>query len=431
MKSKLIKISFTVICFGVGLTAINYSQISAAKSVNLNKQVNQQLNQQSVLLRKQGQAGLDQFLKAHANELKNPSPQLRQALDSLCQQKDCHASQLFWYTDLEQAKAAAKASNKPILSLRLLGRLDQDLSCANSRFFRVALYPNQEISQYLRNNYILHWQSVRNAPTVTVDFGNGRKLERTITGNSIHYILDASGRPMEAIPGLYGPKAFLQQLTVGHKLVKEYSQTSPNTKAKFLRDYHQQRLAKLQTQWNQDLAKLGIKNPPRLLATSTTTNKPPSAPVAGTIAVAKMATEAPMLRNLSPATSNPAPLSEITDQATWQRIAQLYQPQVKLDANSIALIASKRWQKGNNTNLQRVINNFETAIALDTVRNEYRLHTQIHQWFSQSNNPNTNNLDSLNEKVYAELFLTPNSDPWLGLVNSESYSAVENDGVRE
>jgi hypothetical protein len=56
------------------------------------------------------------------------------------------------------------------------------------------------------------------------------------------------------------------------------------------------------------------------------------------------------------------------------------------------------------------------------------LHSQIHQWFIQGDG--TSKVNLLNEKIYAELFLTPNSDPWLGLMNSESYSAVDNDGVR-
>src|SRR5437879_4333324 len=58
------------------------------------------------------------------------------ALDRVGGQYDNYASGLYWYTDLEQAKAAARAASKPILSLRLLGRLDEDLGCANSRFFR-------------------------------------------------------------------------------------------------------------------------------------------------------------------------------------------------------------------------------------------------------------------------------------------------------
>ena len=35
----------------------------------------------------------------------------------------------------------------------------------------------------------------------------------------------------------------------------------------------------------------------------------------------------------------------------------------------------------------------------------------------------------MNERVYAELFLTPSSDPWLGLVQSDVYTAIENDGL--
>jgi hypothetical protein len=128
---------------------------------------------------------------------------LRTALDAVAQQRDCHASRLYWFTDLEQAKAASHASGKPILSLRLLGKLNEELSCANSRFFRTTLYANAKVSQYLRDHFILHWKSVRPAPHLTIDFGDGRKIERTITGNSIHYVLDEAGKLDRCLPGLY------------------------------------------------------------------------------------------------------------------------------------------------------------------------------------------------------------------------------------
>ena len=38
-------------------------------------------------------------------------------------------------------------------------------------------------------------------------------------------------------------------------------------------------------------------------------------------------------------------------------------------------------------------------------------------------------VNALNERVYAELFLTPSSDPWLGLLPPDTYTALENDGV--
>ncbi|MEH2150922.1 hypothetical protein [Nostoc sp.] len=396
------------------------------------------LSQEVSVLRKQGPTGLEVFLKSHNNPLNSdssgavlPSPALRVALDELCQQRDCYASHLYWYTDIEQAKAAARTSGKPILSLRLLGRLDQDLSCANSRFFRVALYPNAEISKLLQDRFILHWQSVRPVPKVTIDFGDGRKLERTITGNSIHYILDASGRPIDAIPGLYSPKAFLRQLQQAEVAVKNYSKLTPSDRESYLRKYHSDRLNSIQAQWVADLSRLGIQSPPKLVEIPSNPSQPPTAEIASSLAVSKMRVETPMLSALqSNAERNQNALAEITDQEVWNKIAQLYAVDAKLDQNSISLIKAKKSQSANTQedNLPIIVKKFEAAMALDTVRNEYMLHSQIHQWFMQGRE--TRNVEALNEQVYAQLFLTPSSDPWLGLFPSDSYSAIDNDGIR-
>jgi len=131
-------------------------------------------------------------------------------------QKDAYASHLYWYTDLDEAKRAAKAQNKPILTLRLLGNLNEEFSCANSRLFRAVLYPNSDVSKFLRENYILHWKSVRPAPRVTIDFGDGRKLERTITGNSAHYVLDADTGAVEGEPLPAGRNPYAMTSGAGH-----------------------------------------------------------------------------------------------------------------------------------------------------------------------------------------------------------------------
>jgi len=60
----------------------------------------------------------------------------------------------------------------------LLGRLDEEFSCANSRFFRTLLYPEARVRNAM-NAYVLHWQSLRPVPRVTIDFGNGHTLVRT------------------------------------------------------------------------------------------------------------------------------------------------------------------------------------------------------------------------------------------------------------
>lgn len=390
------------------------------------------LTQQVAHLRSQGPAGLQIFLKTHPTELQAhpaPSPQFRAALDALCQQKDCYASQLYWYTDLEAAKAAAQATGKPILSLRLLGRLDQDLSCANSRFFRVALYPNAQVSQVLRDRFILHWQSVRPVPKVTLDFGDGRVVERTITGNSIHYILSPDGRPIEALPGLYGPQAFLQQLEQAEQAVKQYQQQPLVEKETFLRNYHRDRWAQLQRQWTQELQQLGIQVPPRLLDRAAPTPAAPSADVAGQIAMTKARVESPLVTSLlRDAAREQTALTDITDKAAWEKLAALHADQARLDRNSLRLMARK--MGGGTASAQfvaPVAQKFEAAMALDTVRNEYLLHSQLHQWFMQRFETQT--VDRLNEQVYTSLFLTPSNDPWLGLLPKDDFSGIDQNGV--
>jgi hypothetical protein len=81
----------------------------------------------------------------------------------------------------------------------------------------------------------LRWQSVRPIPKVTIDYGDGRKLERTLTGNSIHYILDSSARPIDAIPGLYGPSAFRSALVNAEAMFKSIAGKPERLKTSLLK----------------------------------------------------------------------------------------------------------------------------------------------------------------------------------------------------
>jgi hypothetical protein len=324
---------------------------------------------------------------------------LAAAFDAVGKQKDCYASHLYWYTDFEQAKAAAKASGKPILSLRLLGNLDDEFSCANSRFFRTVLYANEEVSKALRERFILHWKSVRPVPKVTIDFGDGRKLERTITGNSIHYILDAEGRVVDALPGLYGPKAFLRGLTNAEETASKLAKLDASRREIVLREYHKERLGQLTAGRDADLAKLSIP--------------------ASSIEMDRL---------------DSAGRSE-----AWPRIAQLHADDARLDSSSRSLMRSKAVSARDAARVAmsktrvedpmlKVLVPFERSVAEDTVRNEYVLHAKLHEWLAGGSGSMA--VDALNEKVYAELFLTPSSDPWLGLVPSDSYAALPNGGIR-
>lgn len=375
-------------------------------------------------------------------------------LDALIDQvggaKYCSVSRLYWHTDWETAQKAAAESGKPILSLRMMGNLTDELSCANSRFFRTSLYANAEISQYLRNNFVLHWKSVRPVPKVTIDFGDGRKLERTLTGNSIHYILASDGQVIDALPGLYGPAPFLERLQHAHAVASAYMQLEPDQRTAMLAGFHNQRVNDISRRWAQDLAKVGSSVAPASASPAEAVAKlkaalsapasgqlaaaPPRAEAAAQVARPKADLEMPLIR----AVVSIAALEKTTDDAVWEKIAALHAAEAKLDAASVALIrkqnpTAREAGKVSVTKsrvedpILRIVANFQTSIALDTVRNEYLLHRKIHEWLAGGSADH--DVEKLNDRVYAELFLTPKTDPWIGLLPQATYTAIENGGV--
>jgi hypothetical protein len=361
---------------------------------------------------------------------------VQRAFDSVGEQRDNAASRLYWFTDLEQAKASARAAGKPILSLRLLGQLNEEYSCANSRFFRTTLYANAEVAQYLRENFILHWQSVRPVPIITIDFGDGRQIKRTIIGNSIHYILDADGRPIDALPGLYGAKAFLEGLRRAAAAEQQASALAGAQQDAFLNNYHATQLASIQEQWSCDLARVGPLPEPAAL---TVASNNPDVTLAAVRAMSKSGIETPMLfGGAQVAKSNRNRLEELSSDSTWRAIAALHADDSPLDASVLGLVRMKQpdaavamrltmSKMAVETPMMRMLRGLKNSIAEDTVRNEYQLHARLHEWFAEGAAPK--NLDALNKKVYAELFLTPDSDPWLGLAPADVFSALDNGGL--
>lgn len=383
-------------------------------------------------LRSEGQNGLDVLFRVYATEIENFKKtgtsttqwaNISRAIDSVAMQKDAYAAGLYWQTDLAAAKKASVQTGKPILSLRLLGNLNEEFSCANSRFFRSILYSDPEISEILRERYVLHWKSVRPAPRITIDFGDGRRIERTITGNSIHYVLDENGQILDALPGLYNPADFLSFLDLTadvHTAVKEF----PN----MLANYRKDRRWLLLDQWRTDLEKIGAEMPestePIRISETVDPENVPSALEAAPRAATKAMVEMPIVERLA---IDETPLIEQTDFSDWRRLAELF-GQPGISDSSIALI---RRQTAGNSDLteeafNRMINRLESAVELDTVRNEYLFHTKIYSWLAE--NPQID-VENFNERVYAELFLTPRADEWLGLYTADVYAALDSNGV--
>jgi hypothetical protein len=388
-------------------------------------------------LRAEGYAGLDALLA-----LKLDTVEYKRAVDAVAMQKDAWASRLYWYTDLEAAKAEAGRTGKPILSLRMLGKLNEDLSCANSRFFRTTLYANGTVGAYMREHFILHWESVRPVPVVTIDMGDGRKIVRTITGNSIHYVLDSRGRVVDGIPGLYGAKAFLGQLEVAEREARALGGMDDAGFVASAKRFHEKQGARILESWQSDLKKVadgtapgttkGVTLPIHLV-------EAPTAIDASKVAMGKGKLELPILRATSAAPAvGWSSLDQQTDEALWNKIAALHGEDARLDAEAMKLVGAKAPPAAVaarvtmtkaivESPMMRMLRNLQQSIAMDTVKNEYRLHPQIAGWLGAANRPV--DLKRFNERVYAELFLTPSTDPWLGLAPADAYCAIDDGGV--
>jgi hypothetical protein len=372
------------------------------------------------------------MLREELESLGEDVSRVNAAIDAVGGAKYCSVSELYWYTDLESAQKAAAASDKPILSLRMLGQLTDDLSCANSRFFRTTLYSNKEISEFLRESYVLHWQSVRPVPKVTIDFGDGRTLETTVTGNSAHYVLLADGTVVDCLPGLYGPQAFLNKVKALHFSAKEVSELQNEHRPAWLDRYHREMEANIIAAWQNDLRRIGVhlegdRRPAKggyaNAAESSALTRPKSA--AEVVVLSGVLNRVPVLE-------------KATTEEVWQQLAKLHAAEARLDQGSRELIASHTptalvagelaiTKSVVESPLARLFRNLESSIAVDTVRNEYDLRRRFHRWHNEG--MTYANVDELNERVYAELFLTPRSDPWLGLAPRDAYTGLPNNGV--
>jgi hypothetical protein len=421
----LLVLSFTQIYF-----AAEPAEVLARKAISENAAASSAAIED---LRSLGPAGLQALMAQYATEIdahiKNPSAasdeqwqRISAALDAVAQQRNSYIAGLYWYTDLEKAKKASATLGRPILSLRLLGKLTDEFSCANSRFFRTVLYPNEQVSALLREHFVLHWKSVRPVPTVTIDFGNGRKLERTLTGNSIHYILDSQARPLDALPGLYGPQAFLRGLVNAEKLFKSLAGKNAAERNMLLSFYYGQQHNQISAAWTRDIMKIGGKAPAGFEIVPGR-NGAGDALMIAPLAATKSITETSILRGMNMASEE---LGKITDEAAWRKIAQLHPWDAMLDSRSIALVARQN-PALTEDQLRHLLAKFQEWVALDTVRNEYLMHTKLYTWLVSD--PVRNDVEKLNEKVYDKLFLTPGSDPWLGLFSPEVYTALDNGGI--
>lgn len=344
--------------------------------------------------------------------------ELLATLDRAAGQYDAVWSGLYWHTDLDSALEESRAQRKPILSLRLLGRLDEPASCANSRFFRALLYSDPRIAQLLRDRFILHWKSVRPAPRITIDFGDGRRIEQTITGNSVHLVLGSDGRVLDAIPGLYAPSRFIDRLKQAAELARSYEKSAPDARESAAREV----LAASIEHASQLRARAGI-GPLEIGVDADAPRRHhplPRAREAGALAINKVIHERAMLRAME---INQVADTEIDPKLDlWSSRAKSIGVDVRFDGQALALIRAQSLRSADWSaeNEERMLRTLQQAVAADTALNELELRPRILHMLRDP--ALARDADALTSRAYADVFLTPLSDPWLGLLAPDTFS---------
>ncbi|MFT4979520.1 MAG: hypothetical protein ACI8S6_005431, partial [Myxococcota bacterium] len=117
----------------------------------------------------------------------------------------------------------------------------------------------------------------------------------------------------------------------------------------------------------------------------------------------------------------------------WGSIGgQLYGDRSLLHPDSVSLIAAQQPlaampSADTAVGLATMVRRFEADMAADTARNELTLRARARGWFAEGD---VGTLGAFNTRVYDDLFETPASDPWMGLLVEDAYTGLDRGGVR-
>ncbi|MGI9516500.1 MAG: hypothetical protein ACR2NP_05625 [Pirellulaceae bacterium] len=102
------------------------------------------------------------------------------------------------------------------------------------------LFSDETIADTINEQFEPVWVSLREVPRVTIDFGNGHVIRRTLHGNIATWICDSDGTAIDVLPGIYEPQSYLlnlQYVAVQHRQFGELD--SAEERREWLAAYHQ------------------------------------------------------------------------------------------------------------------------------------------------------------------------------------------------
>lgn len=99
------------------------------------------------------------------------------------------------------------------------------------------LFSNERIANLINENFEPAWESVGPVPRISIDFGNGNIVRRTLHGNVATYVCSSDGRVFDILPGAYDANTYFDQLS---SILHAFQSLPPDEsmRANRAREYH-------------------------------------------------------------------------------------------------------------------------------------------------------------------------------------------------
>jgi len=100
------------------------------------------------------------------------------------------------------------------------------------------LFSDDQVARAMNERFECSWESVKKVPRVEIDFGDGHKLTRTLSGNVATYFATSDGRVFDIAPGVMTREAFLARLALAAQQALLLATVDESARAESVERYH-------------------------------------------------------------------------------------------------------------------------------------------------------------------------------------------------
>lgn len=317
------------------------------------------------------------------------------------------------------------------------------------------LYADASFAEFMKSNAVLHWSSERPVPRITVDMGDGRIVERTVTGNAAHYLMLPSGHVVDVLPGLMTPSVMQRKLTIPFEQIRKIldfgveNRESLDHLVRKIQDGQLSRIPSLTgltggrpAEPARSAAREAVDVSSSKADVQSQFMQSESVPARQALDVSrsKMGGQLPLIENATAGQATERSMTKMGAQMPllstkqdaparfdWAQTGLAIWGDVVLSWTTTALIRAELKGALSDSEIEEVLNRLRSTLAGDNGRSGIDLHRRTLDYLIA--NPQQT-FDSVNRWVYANIFLTPASDPWLGLISEDAYSGIFGGGFR-